>query len=130
MKIDPKSHVPVYVQIVDLIRSSIAAGVYRAGEALPSLRVLAVELGVNPNTVQKAFSELEREGLVVTRRGAGVFVARRAAASAQGRAEGVVRQALRQAVAAGRAADLAPERVRALFDEAMDEVFDEARRAQ
>jgi GntR family transcriptional regulator len=127
LKIDPKSHVPVYVQIVDLIRSAIAAGVYRAGEALPSLRVLAVDLGVNPNTVQKAFGELEREGLVAPRRGAGVFVARRGVESALGRAEGVVRQALRQGVRAGRDANLPAERVRALFDEAMDQVFNQAR---
>ena len=126
MKIDPKSHVPVYLQIAGLLRSAIAAGIHRPGEALPSLRTLALDLGANPNTVQKAFDELEREGLVYSRRGLGVFVAKRGAESAQGQAERAVRQAFRQGITAARAANLAPERIRALFDEALGHVLKQA----
>ncbi len=73
MIIDPKSHVPIYRQIVEQVRSAIDAGVYRPGEALPSLRALAVEIRVNPNTVQRAYEELDRQGVIESRRGLGVF---------------------------------------------------------
>jgi len=52
MAIDPNSPVPIYQQIADYIRRSVAAGVFKSAESLPSLRSLAVELGVNPNTVR------------------------------------------------------------------------------
>ena len=74
MKIDPRSHVPIYLQIADEIRAAVAAGIYRPGEALPSLRAAAVEIQVNPNTVQRAYDELEREGLIYSQRGRGLFV--------------------------------------------------------
>jgi GntR family transcriptional regulator len=83
LKIDPHSHVPIYLQIVDQVHAAVAAGVYRPGEPLPAQRTLALSLGVNPNTVQKAFDELERRELVVPRRGVGMFVADRGTASAR-----------------------------------------------
>ena len=82
MAIDPHSSVPVYSQIVEHIRRAVAAGVYRPGEAIPSLRALAVELTVNPNTVQRAFEALEREGSIQARKGLGMFVTENGAASA------------------------------------------------
>ena len=87
LPIEPDSHVPVYVQIVEHMRSAIAAGVYRPGEALPSLRALATDLKVNPNTVQRAYDELFRQGLIRSHRGVGMFVAERGPRSARGRAE-------------------------------------------
>jgi len=74
-KLDPKSGVPVYRQIQDLIRYGIASGLLSSGEQLPTVRALAVELSVNPNTVIKAYSELEREGILTTEQGSGTFVA-------------------------------------------------------
>src|SRR5438874_8956106 len=74
-KLDPKSGVPVYRQIQDLIRYGIASGKLTPGEQLPTVRALAVELSVNPNTVIKAYSELEREGVLTTEQGSGTFVA-------------------------------------------------------
>src|SRR5678809_960151 len=86
-RIEPDSHIPIYLQIIEYLGSAIAAGVYRSGEALPSLRVLASELKVNPNTVQRAYDEMDRQGMVRSRRGVGMFVAERGARSARGRAE-------------------------------------------
>src|SRR5438128_9228420 len=74
-KLDPKSGVPVYRQIQDLIRYAIASGLLNPGEQLPTVRALAVELSVNPNTVIKAYTELERSGIVTTEQGSGTFVA-------------------------------------------------------
>src|SRR5436309_10455742 len=110
MRVDAASHVPIYLQVVAEIRSAIEAGVFRPGEPIPSLRGLAAELKINPNTVQRAYDELEREGVVVPRRGVGLFVAERDARSARGEAEKAVLAAFQEAVRAGRDAGLPPER--------------------
>jgi GntR family transcriptional regulator len=119
MRIEADNHVPVYLQIVEHLRSGIAAGVYRAGEALPSLRVLALDLKVNPNTVQRAYEEMERQGLIESRRGVGMFVAVRGAKSAAARAEEGVEEAFGQAVRAASAAGLGVDRIRELFERAL-----------
>jgi GntR family transcriptional regulator len=75
--IDPSSGTPIYRQLVDQVRQAVASGVLRAGDRLPSVRDLAVELAVNPNTVARAYQELEREGVIATPRGRGSFVADR-----------------------------------------------------
>lgn len=66
---------PLYQQIMDGIKQRIATGDWTPGQKLPSVRELAIEAGVNPNTMQKALAELEREGLLYTKRTAGRFVA-------------------------------------------------------
>jgi GntR family transcriptional regulator len=73
--LNPKSGVPIYRQIQDQIRFGIASGRLRAGEQLPTVRALAVDLAVNPNTVIKAYTELERQGVLTTEQGSGTFVA-------------------------------------------------------
>jgi GntR family transcriptional regulator len=70
-----RSGVPIYRQIQDQIRFGIASGLLRPGEQLPTVRALAVELSVNPNTVIKAYNELEREGILTSEQGTGTFVA-------------------------------------------------------
>ena len=65
---------PIYAQIVEILQLRIISGFYPAGEKLPSVRELAAEAGVNPNTMQKAFMELERSGLIVTMRTSGRVV--------------------------------------------------------
>jgi len=65
---------PIFEQIVAGVKAAIARGELRPGDKLPSARVLAEELRVNPNTVIRAFAELEREGITETRRGLGTFV--------------------------------------------------------
>ena len=65
---------PIYTQLVGQIKTAIATGVFPPGERLPSVRDLATEAGVNPNTMQRALSQLESEGLVYSQRTAGWFV--------------------------------------------------------
>lgn len=67
--------IPIYQQIMDKIKQQIASGELTAGQKLPSVRDMALEAGVNPNTMQKALAELEREGLLYSQRTAGRFVA-------------------------------------------------------
>lgn len=68
------SDAPIYIQIMDEIKLRIARGKLKAGDKVPSVRELAVLAGVNPNTMQKALSELEREGVLYSQRTSGRFV--------------------------------------------------------
>lgn len=65
---------PIFTQIVERIQLDIVSGIYKPGDKLPSVRDLAAEASVNPNTMQKAFTELERTGLVYSQRTAGRFI--------------------------------------------------------
>jgi len=65
---------PIYAQILEVIQLRIIAGQYKSGDKIPSVRELAAEAGVNPNTMQKALSELERSGLVMAQRTSGRIV--------------------------------------------------------
>lgn len=69
-----KEGLPIYSQIVDQMKMRIASGAYSPGDRLPSVRELAVEAGVNPNTMQRAFAELERDGLLHAVRTSGRFI--------------------------------------------------------
>ena len=69
-----RTDAPIYTQLCERLTLAIVSGGYAPGERLPAVRELAVEAGVNPNTVQRALSELERRGLVYTQRTAGRFV--------------------------------------------------------
>jgi GntR family transcriptional regulator len=116
MLIDPKSNVPIFRQIADQIREAVDAGVYQPEEALPSLRALAVEIRVNPNTVQRAYDELDREGVIESRRGLGVFVVDQRRLVVGSRAEKKVARLLKDAVATGSAEGVTPARMRELFE--------------
>lgn len=73
-QVDPKSPVPIYAQLERSIRAAVASGALRAGDQLPTVRQLAVDLRVNANTVARVYAELERAGVVSTQRGRGTFV--------------------------------------------------------
>ena len=118
--VDPSSSTPVFEQITNALRYAIASGVYLQGEQLPSVRELAIDLLVNPNTVAKAYRELEREGLTRSRRGLGVFVSKAAAKRCMAfRRDNVVervRAALDEAVRSG----LGPYEIEAIVREQLD----------
>jgi GntR family transcriptional regulator len=72
-RIDPKSGVPFYRQIIEQVKFAMARGDLQAGSQLPTVRQLAVDLSVNPNTVIRAYKEMEIEGLLETHQGSGTF---------------------------------------------------------
>ncbi|MBI5117964.1 GntR family transcriptional regulator [Candidatus Poribacteria bacterium] len=76
INIDSTDGIPLYLQIAQELKHSIAMGSVLSGEQLPSVREVAEQITVNPNTVAKAYRELELQGIVETRRGTGTFVAR------------------------------------------------------
>jgi GntR family transcriptional regulator len=71
---NPSSGVPIYLQLMEQVKHGIETGALRPGEQLPGIRPLAEELVINPNTVAKAYRELEHEGVIEIRHGAGAFV--------------------------------------------------------
>jgi GntR family transcriptional regulator len=75
LKVNPSSGLPVYLQIEAQIKHRVAAGALKPDDLLPSVRKLAAELGINPNTVARAYQELENEGFIRTVQGGGTFVA-------------------------------------------------------
>ena len=75
LKVDTKSGVPIYVQILDQVRHAVEVGSLETGDKLPTVRALAKELTVAPNTIVKAYSELQRSGLIESRPGVGTVVA-------------------------------------------------------
>jgi GntR family transcriptional regulator len=78
IKPNPSSGVPIYLQLMQQVRHAIETGAVKPGEQLPSIRPLAEELVINPNTVAKAYRELEHEGVIELRQGAGAFVSAKA----------------------------------------------------
>lgn len=79
LKIDTSDGVPIYLQIVDQIKRSVALGRLKPEDPLPSVRQLALDLTINPNTVARAYLELEHEGVIYKRQGQGTYVSAQAA---------------------------------------------------
>ncbi len=113
--LNPDSHVPIFRQIVDGLRAAIARGSLASGDLLPSTRALSEELGVNPNTVQKAFAELEREGLVAAERGRGMVVRGGTRSSARINGEDAVLERLVDAMRLAHAVELDEARIDSLL---------------
>jgi len=114
-RIDPKSAIPIYRQITDGIRRGVAAGLLAPGERLPSVRDLAARLLVNPNTVAKVYRDLERDGLLDTRRGDGTYVSADAAAMAEAERRRLLSDQLRAVARDVRAFGLSQEAALDLF---------------
>ena len=108
IEVDPKAPSPPSEQIADQVRYAVASGRMKPGDRLPSVRGLAETAIVNPNTVAKAYRDLEREGTVETRPGSGVFGAARAGAKCEAMRDAKIGErvgrAVTEAVAAGLAA--------------------------
>ncbi|NPV46440.1 MAG: GntR family transcriptional regulator [Armatimonadetes bacterium] len=105
LHVDPNSPLPLYAQLVDQFRQAIATGKLAPGDALPTVRQLAVDLRVNMHTVARAYNELSREGLIAMRRGLGTTVVARPRPpepeERERRVSEIIREALAEAAALG-----------------------------
>ena len=112
--LDTRSGVPTYLQLVQQVRQAIRLGILEPGDQLPTVKEAVADLAINPNTVLKAYRELDREGLVEGRRGVGTFVAEGLPTPPP---DGVkdLRTALARWVARARAAGLDDDGINALF---------------
>lgn len=111
-RIDPRSPTPIYAQIADRVRVAVASGELQSGDDLPSVRALATRLRVNPATIAQAYRELEREGLVEMRQGAGTFVAPLSSESRKHERTAAARRLVREMLISAARLGLSPADVR------------------
>ncbi|MET8678628.1 GntR family transcriptional regulator [Streptomyces sp. NPDC004647] len=126
-RIDRRSGVATYLQIVQQTKQALRLGLLEPGDKLPAAREVVEATAVNPNTVLKAYRELEREGLVEARRGLGTFV-RRSLGTAPG--DSPLRAELAEWAQRARAAGLVRDDVAAFFAAVLDEYFENTREEQ
>ena len=126
LTVDPRSGVPIYLQIIEQIKRSVALGILQAGEQLPTVKQLALDLTVNPNTVARAYRELERDSVIETSPGRGSFVrGNGVASSAKAAANDVARDALDGALREAKSVGLSRGDLRELIDAAVERWFPE-----
>jgi GntR family transcriptional regulator len=118
--VDPHSGVPVYRQLMDQIKFHIASGLLGPGEELPSTRALASELGVNPMTVSKAYSYLEKEDVLSRRRGRPLVVKARRGEAVKGQRLDHLRRSLEEAAKVARQLDISRAEALRVFGEMLD----------
>ena len=110
------SGVPIYLQLMEQVKHAIETGALRSGEQLPGIRPLAEELVINPNTVAKAYRELEHEGVVELRHGAGAFVSGNARAKKATDKVRAGQAIVAEAIERLRARGVTEEEIRRLFE--------------
>jgi GntR family transcriptional regulator len=114
--LDSRSGVSPYLQIVQQVRQALRVGILRQGDQLPTVKEVVGQLAINPNTVLKAYRELEHEGLASARPGVGTFVTGSLGAESIA-AQGPLRQALQRWIVKARRAGLDDESIEALFQD-------------
>ena len=115
-QINIRSSVPVYEQIENHVRFALASGRLKAGDQLPTVRALEKQLGVNPNTVTKAYRDLEVMGLVYTRRGMGVYIEQDAEAKCRQAVRSQIVGRLHEAVSEAKASGMSLKDVRTCLE--------------
>ena len=113
---NPASGVPIYLQLMEQVKHAIETGALRPGDQLPGIRPLAEQLVVNPNTVAKAYRELEHEGVVELRQGAGAFVTQQTRAKEAASALRAGQTVVATAIEKLRARGITDEEIRRLFE--------------
>lgn len=113
---NPSLGVPIYLQLMEQVKHAVETGALRPGDQLPGIRPLAEELVVNPNTVAKAYRELEHEGVIELRQGAGAFVTARARGRKQADAMRTAQPIVAAAIERLHARGLTDEEIRRLFE--------------
>ncbi|MGX7678399.1 GntR family transcriptional regulator [Jatrophihabitans sp. DSM 45814] len=125
LRLSAKSNIPPYVQIVEQVRQALLTGVLRHGDRLPTVKEVVGSLAINPNTVLKAYRELERDGLVEGRQGIGTFVLRRPDGPPPG-THALLARSLAAWVSKARAAGMGDVDIESMMRSALAVVVDEA----
>jgi GntR family transcriptional regulator len=122
MSIQADSPVPIYEQVVTQVIFAIASGGLEVGTLIPSVRELAQRLLVHPNTVARAFQELERQGVVAVQRGKGMAVTAEAPALCRARRKEIIQSRIGAALAEAVASALAPDEIRRMVEDELKRV--------
>jgi GntR family transcriptional regulator len=120
LKIDTANGTPIYLQLVEQIKRSVAMGRLKPEEGLPSVRQLAMELTINPNTVARAYLELEHAGVIYKRQGQGTFVAAEGVHASRRERQKAVAAMLEQAVQEALESGMTPEEIGELYRGALE----------
>ena len=123
INIDPSSGLPIYLQIAQQIKTAVAMGRLQPEEPLPSVRQLAVELAVNPNTVARAYLDLEIEGVIYKRQGAGTFVSGQGVRVSKGERRRVLNELLEKALVEGVNLGLSERELREAFEHLLEKIL-------
>jgi GntR family transcriptional regulator len=126
--IHPQSPVPIYEQIIAQVTFAIASGVLEPGARLPSVRVLGHQLRIHPNTVARAFQELERSGIISALRGLGMEVTQAAPRICRAERQEILRRRIRVVLREAVSSALTPEEIRRLVEEELARVNDPSHR--
>ena len=121
--IDPSSGLPIYMQIVNQIKTGIAMGRLLPEEPLPSVRQLALELAVNPNTVARAYLDLEHEGVIYKRQGAGTFVSSHGVEMSKNERRKVLSELIERALVEGVNLGLDERELRETFERVLEKII-------
>ena len=120
--VDASSGLPIYLQIAQQIKTAVAMGRLEPEEPLPSVRQLAVELAVNPNTVARAYLDLEIEGVIYKRQGAGTFVSGRGVEMSKAERRRVLSELLEKALVEGVNLGLPERELRDAFERVLEKI--------
>lgn len=127
IRIDPASAEPLFEQVVYAVKQAVARGQAQAGDKLPSVRELARDLAINPNTVVRAYEALEHDGVIVRRQGAGCFLTGRGSDLAAAEKRQKLRDLLHRAATEAFHLGFAPEDVAKAMAQSLDELRFEAK---
>lgn len=119
LHIDPSNGLPIYDQINRQIKFAVANGALRSGELVPSVRELAQRIAVNPNTVARAYRDLQTDGVLETLRGEGLRVTKTAPESCRSDRQSLLKARLRGAIIECRSGGLSTSEIRSLIDEVL-----------
>ena len=117
LRINPAASTPIYTQIIEQVRYQIATGALNKDDELPSVRALAKEHLINPNTVARAYLELERDGDIYKRRGMGTYVAEKEGRMELAEKLHVVEDLIEKALEQGQELGLSADQIRSVFEE-------------
>lgn len=120
--IDPSNGLPIYIQIVNQIKTSIAMGRLMPEDPLPSVRQLAVDLAVNPNTVARAYLDLDYEGIIYKRQGAGTFVSSQGVEMSKNERRKVLGELIEKALVEGVNLGLEEKELREAFERVLEKI--------
>ncbi len=120
LRVNPSSGLPLYLQIQAQVKNAVAAGALKPGAAMPSVRKLASDLGINPNTVARAYLDLERDGVIHAVPGGGTFVADGNPGLLKTERVRRLRPLARQVAVEGKQLRLTPEEIAAMVQEELD----------
>ena len=122
LRVTPGRATPIYRQIVEQIRHGVATGAYRAGDPLPSIRALAEQLVINPNTVAKAYGELVRDGVIESHQGRGIFAAERRQIYSDPECNRRLAEALRSFLGEALVLNFSPEQIRSALEKELKRI--------